>query len=436
MARSYLSRCYVPFHPGNKRTGTRATQGESAWRHSLADADMPSNSLPKLPSFLRLALLLSLLNLAACGGGGGGDGADIDMPEAFGVVGQADFLGGQANRGGTVTDGGIAQPLGGIATDGEKFYLADYGNNRVLGWNSIPSSSSVSPDFILGQINPTSSTPGTAADRFALPAGVAVSGSKLVLADAGNNRVLIWNSLPTSNLPADVVLGQADFTTNDPLASATGLSFPAAVMVANNQLFVADQNNNRVLIWKSLPTVSASAADVVLGQRDFTTNAAGDEEDGLNNPAGLWTDGFRLLVGDSGNNRVLYWAQVPRVSGADATYVIGQADFARTTAGVGAASMRTPYGIASDGTRIYVADAGNNRMLKFDAFPIASGAVALDVYGQNSFEARTPNDDDQDGVADDTPSARTLSSPTGVTYAGGVLYVSDRNNHRVLFLPD
>ncbi|MGQ0697029.1 MAG: NHL repeat-containing protein [Panacagrimonas sp.] len=397
---------------------------------------MPSNLLPNLSRFFRILLLLPVLNLGACGGGGGDAGTDIDMPEAFGLVGQADLFSGRANRGSTVAGDGIAQPLGGIATDGEKFYLADYGNNRVLGWNSIPANSAVPADFILGQSNSTSSAPGTAANRFALPASVAISGNKLVLADAGNNRVLIWNSLPTSNEAADVVLGQTDFTANDPLSSATGLSFPAAVMIANNQLFVADQNNNRVLIWQDVPTASGTAADVVLGQRAFDTSAAGDEEDGLNNPAGLWTDGFRLLVGDSGNNRVMYWAQVPRVSGADATYVIGQADFARTTAGVGSASMRTPYGIASDGTRIYVADAGNNRVLEFDAFPIASGAVALDVYGQNTFEARTPNDDDQDGVADDDPSARTLSSPTGATYSGGVLYVSDRNNHRVLFLPD
>ena len=401
---------------------------------------MPSNlsSLAFLTAPARAPAFVALLylSLTGCTSSGGSDEADIDMPAAFSLVGQADFTQGKANRGGTVGDSGIAQPLGGIATDGAHFYVADYGNNRVLGWNSVPSGANDAPDFVLGQDSTTGSTAGTAANRFALPSGVAVAGGKLVLADAGNNRILIWNSLPTSNVPADVVLGQADFTGNDPGLSSTRLSFPAAVAVASDKLFVADQNNNRVLIWDGVPTGSGTAATVVLGQKTFDTNVADDEEDGLNNPAGLWSDGFRLLVGDSGNNRVMYWAQVPRVSGADATYAIGQADFSRTTAGVGSASMRTPYGVTSDGTRIYIADAGNNRVLKFDAFPIASGAVALDVYGQNTFEARTPNDDDQDGTADDTPSERTLSSPTGVTYSSGVLYVSDRNNHRVLFFPD
>lgn len=395
--------------------------------------------IPSRAPAVRLAspVLLSMLLLSGCSGGGGGGGdADIDMPDAFSLIGQADFAQGSANRGATTSELGLAQPLGGIATDGQLFYVADYGNNRVLGWNSIPTGASDAPDFVLGQDSYTASTAGTASDRVALPAGVAVANGKLAVADAGNNRVLIWNTLPTSNVPADVVLGQSDFTGNDPGLSASALSFPAAVALTADRVFVADQNNNRVLIWNGVPTVSGTAANVVLGQQDFTTNTADDEEDGLNNPAGLWTDGFRLLVGDSGNNRVMYWAQVPRSSGADATYAMGQSDFSRSTAGIGSASMRTPYSLASDGTRIYVADAGNNRVMKFDAFPIASGPVALDVYGQNTFDSRIANDDDQDGVADDEPSQRTLSSPTGVTYFGGVLYVSDRNNHRVLFFPD
>jgi hypothetical protein len=48
---------------------------------------------------------------------------------------------------------------------------------------------------------------------------------------------------------------------------------------------------------------------------------------------------------------------------------------------------------------------------------------------------RAPNDDNQDGTADATPSARTLSSPTGVAWWSGVLYVSDRSNHRILLFP-
>ncbi len=36
------------------------------------------------------------------------------------------------------------------------------------------------------------------------------------MADAGNHQMLIWKHLPEdSNVPADVVLGQTDFTQNE-----------------------------------------------------------------------------------------------------------------------------------------------------------------------------------------------------------------------------
>lgn len=391
----------------------------------------------RAPAYWLPILLCLPLLLTACGGGGSTDDDNIDFIQAFGVLGQANYSSGSANRGAAVSAAGLAQPLGSIASNGTLFYVADYGNHRVLGYNTIPTSLGATADFVIGQASATSNTPATGPMQLALPASVSVADGKLVVSDAGNNRVLIWNTLPTGNTAPDVVLGQADFTSGDPGTAANKLSFPAFAAIANNKLFVSDQNNNRVLIWNTVPTTSGTAADVVLGQQDFSTATANDEEDGLTTPAGLWTDGFRLLVADSGNNRVMFWSQVPRVSGADATFVIGQTDFSRVSAGVGQTALRTPYGVASDGTRIYIADSGNNRVLKFDAFPIANAPSAVDVYGQDrdDYSGRTPNVDDEDTDSDNEVANGPMSSPTGVTFFGGVLYVLDRNNHRVLFFP-
>jgi len=389
------------------------------------------------PSWFIAVALLSALALTACGGGGEDDDDDIDLISATAVVGQADYTSGSANRGGVVSELGVAQPLGGIATNGQLFYLADYANHRVLGYNSIPTGQGAAANFVLGQDAFTTNSPGSGATQLALPTSVAVANGKLVVSDPGNNRVLIWNSLPTGNVMPDVVLGQTDLNGNEAGLAADKLSFPVAAVIANNRLLVADQNNNRVLIWNTVPTASGTPADVVLGQSDFTSNKADDEEDGLNQPSSIWSDGFRLLISDTGNNRVMYWTQIPRSNKADASYVIGQTDFSRVSAGVSSSSLRTPYGVTSDGTRIYVADSGNNRVLKFDSFPISNGQAATDIYGQDrdSFSNRLPNDDDQDGDTDDTPSARTLSTPTGVSTFNALLYVVDRNNHRVLAFP-
>ena len=390
---------------------------------------------PRTAAALR-ALLVAVLcmPLWACSSSSS-NSDDDERPSAFMVVGQSDYLGMYSNRAGTTDALGLGQPLGAVASDGENFYVADYSNNRVLGWSDVPASPDTLPDFVLGQVDFTSSTAGTGRNQMALPAHVSIGDGKLFVTDAGNNRVLVWSSLPTSNTPPDLVIGQSDFNGGEPGLAADRLSFPVWTRYEGGRLLISDQQNHRVLLWNSLPDTSGAAADVVIGQPDFISAESDDEDTGMTNPAGLWTDGYRLLVADSGNNRVLYWSQLPRSSGEAATYVVGQTDFARVTAGVSQSALRTPYGLASDGSRFYVADAGNNRVMEFDAFPISNGPLATDVYGQNSFTAMLKNDTDLDGETDDEASEQTLSAPTGVFLLNGVLYVTDRNNHRVLFFP-
>ncbi len=388
----------------------------------------------RVPVFASLFLPLALLSACDTTSSSSTDDDD-ERPEAFMVVGQADFAELYSNRGGSTDALGLGQPQGGIATDGNLFYVADFSNNRVLGWNRIPDTLSQAPDFVLGQADFSSSAAGTSGAALALPTHVTIGDGKLAVTDAGNNRVLLWNSLPSGNTPPDVVVGQDDFTSAEPGSGASRMSYPVWAEIAAGRLLVSDQRNHRVLVWNTLPDSNGAPADVVVGQPDFDTVEADDEEAGLTNPAGLWSDGFRLLVADSGNNRVLYWQQLPRSAGEEATYVIGQSDFSRSSAGVSQSQLRTPFGITSDGTRFYVADAGNNRVLEFDSFPIANQPLAIDVYGQDDFSSLLKNDIDLDGDSDDEASEQTLNSPTGLSLRDGVLYVTDRNNHRVLFFP-
>jgi hypothetical protein len=74
--------------------------------------------------------------------------------------------------------------------------------------------------------------------------------------------VLIWNKIPTANFtPADAILSQGDFTHNqynddnqdgvaDAHPTARTLSFPSGVYVLGKKLFVADNGNNRYLIFE------------------------------------------------------------------------------------------------------------------------------------------------------------------------------------------
>ncbi len=104
---------------------------------------------------------------------------------------------------------------------------------------------------------------------FNHPSAMATDGEHFLLADTWNNRILIWNSLPIGNEPPDIVLGQKDFDSNDSGIGADRLNWPRGVATDGKRVVVADTYNNRVLIWNEFPTENGQPADLVLGVPDF-----------------------------------------------------------------------------------------------------------------------------------------------------------------------
>jgi DNA-binding beta-propeller fold protein YncE len=401
--------------------------------------------------------------LAGCGSSSGGSSSSTvanSFINAALVLGQTSATGFKPNQGGLVSEKTLSNPTGSVATNGTLFYVADTNNNRILGYNNIPTSTDQAADFVIGQddLNTGGASP-TSLTTLSYPTKVSISDDtipKLVVADSGNNRVLIWNTLPTSNAAPNVVVGQANFTSGKPnrngSPTAATLSNPTAAMIANGQLFVVDSLNNRLLIWNSVPGSNGASADVWWGQPAATTNVpncgAGDSgsatcnqssypisEFSLFQPEDLWTDGHKLFVADSSNNRVLFWTQIPVANTVSATFVMGQSVFnSGVTGGTSANLMNGPYSVASDGGRVFVADTTNNRVLVFETFPTINGPNADTVFGQNNFSRKTANDDNQNSSPDSHPTARTLNHPTGVFVSSGSndVYVTDLGNNRVL----
>ncbi len=158
-----------------------------------------------------------------------------------------------------------------------------------------------------------------------------VEGDKFFVVDQGNNRVLIWNKLPNQNgQTPDLVLGQKDFysrSVNAGLGSRRacpeGLFFPTDVVFGPKGLFVSDSGNHRVLVWKEFPTENGQPADVVIGQKDFFENAYNrngkPSASTLNDPYGLFLeqdpedeeDEGKLYICDRGNSRIVVWEELP-----------------------------------------------------------------------------------------------------------------------------
>ena len=256
---------------------------------------------------------------------------------------------------------------------------------------------------------------------------------KLFVNDRRNHRVLIFNTIPqdATALP-DVVVGQADFTSGTANAGATpsAAGFDENVhmsVCSNGNMFVADRNNNRVLVYNRVPTANGTAADFVIGQPNFSMNTTATTANRLNHPYAAYCMANKLFVIEQGNHRILVFDPIPTASNPLASYVIGQPDMVTGTSGCTAITLNSPYEILRHGDTFFVADGGNQRVLRFDTIPAATGAAATAVLGQVDFTSCLQNKTNTT-----IPTDKTLAFPNALAAKGNLLAVSDHSNNRTM----
>ena len=313
--------------------------------------------------------------------------------------------------------------------------------------------------------------------------------------DSGYARILIfdpydkWPDAATAISPSakaafghSIPITAIDHTDGKSLISNDGSALASAVTVAtsydsngkpisgaqaavllNNELYVTDTNNNRVIV---LPFQSGNcpppagagncfgAATRVLGQDRFNTNSINLIEGrefyfygGIGADAAVVMDSTgdtpHLYVADPYNNRVLGFRDVRRlVPGSAADIVIGQPDLDTAVCNYhppGDSNLNKPtqsnlchpVGLAVDANgNLYVADWANGRVLRFPPPFSHQGNQQADlVLGKPDF------------VTANLPDANQFNmyGPYGLTFAGpnatvGLL-VSDQRLNRVLFFP-
>jgi hypothetical protein len=299
------------------------------------------------------------------------------------VLGQPDAFseGPAAGRGDTKA--GLHLPTG-VLMHGGRLIVADAWHHRVLVYDRLPDAPGATPDLVLGQHDPSSVEPNAGGDctpaTLYWPFGVAVVGDRFYVADTGNRRVLGWSGgLPTSaDTAPDLILGQPDGFSRDenrggPAGPASfrwphGITGASGVPGAHGfpDLYIADAGNHRVLGWTSRPDLDIPA-DLVIGQPDFGTATelpyGPQQADMLRFPYAVDTDGTTLVIADTANNRVLLWDR----PGPRATAVLGQPAFGANGenhwSGVTRESLCWPYGLSLAGDRLAIADSGNNRVV-------------------------------------------------------------------------
>jgi uncharacterized protein (TIGR03437 family) len=282
--------------------------------------------------------------------------AGVIATSATGVLGQTDFpynapnliegrefffWSGDVNGAENSAGGGYAVPNPGgslvIDTNASPphLYVSDPGNNRILGFRDYRKvAPGVKADIVIGQTDFNSNlinSPATTTEQKGggtigvpsatglwLPQGLALDASgNLYVADEGNGRVLRF-PVPfaqTGGFTADLVIGQANFTTSisDPSPVTMGLPYGVAITPQSGDLLVSDIDFNRILLFTRPPGgdfTNGQTAAAVIGQTNYTNVVAGTPAtNGLSGPRLMSVDALdNLYVADTGNNRIAIYS--------------------------------------------------------------------------------------------------------------------------------
>lgn len=257
------------------------------------------------------------------------------------------------------------------------------------------------------------------------------------------------NPVPTrvfGHAKRDLITGAPNLVEGKELNGPSGVALDTSV--SPPILYVADAFNNRVMVWKNARAATGSPADLVVGQRDFfSTGIQGPGSgfsSGLFSPSSVAVDKRgNLYVFDTGNNRILRYPKPFSQQGdfIQPDMVIGQTGLSANIANQGLALpnektlfsrsnqiIRSRMIFDSDGN-LWVADGGNNRVIRFNSSVLgdsATNAPSADlVLGQSDFNSRDPLNVTR---AEDNLNKSKLRFPSALAFdANGRLYVSDTN---------
>ena len=149
----------------------------------------------------------------------------------------------------------------GLALLGGSLFVAERNNARVTRFDGVAGLANGAPaSRVLGQTSYFTNTPGISQDHFAFPSRLAADNrGRLYVSDGFDaNRVLVFEAataLP-NGAPASAVLGQNNYTDQGAGLAQNRFDMDSAgsgvaVDPIFNRLLVADDNNNRVMIFEA-----------------------------------------------------------------------------------------------------------------------------------------------------------------------------------------
>lgn len=360
-----------------------------------------------------------------------------DLNSASNIIGQPNATSSNATTSASTVPLAYYMALDKIT--GKVFISQTQPSNRISRYSSLESFLFNQPaEMVFGRSNLTTSGNSVTVARNTLrdPKGMQIDRfGNLWVVDALHNRILKYNNAATtSNQPdAELVLGQSNFTssgTNE--NSPTGgydQAFQLVIDEANNMLWV--NSRHKVFGYKNYHTITNNGhpADIVLGTNSFTNDLSGSAtQSTFNNVKGLAFIDGTLYVADAGNHRVLRFNDAHlKSNGANADEVYFQSNFTNNSSGNSLSKINKPFLISSDEKgNLYVSEDGNHRV-----------SVIEDIQNKD----RTAVSTHTFGTGSAGTSATTLKNPRGVNLfefnGQKLIAIADKTNNRVvIYGPD
>lgn len=234
---------------------------------------------------------------------------------------------------------------------------------------------------------------------------------RLFISDSNHNRIVIASRVDGSIV--DVIGSGAKGLDDGPFEKAT-FNMLQGVALDGDELYIADTENHAIrranLKTRTVETIAGNGQQA----REYNVGGVGMAVP-LNSPWDVVVHGGSLYVAMAGSHQI--WTVDLKTWRADP--YAGSGRETRSDGPLRKAALAQPSGLASDGTRLFVADSEVSSIRTVDLDP--SGKVST-VVGEALFEFG-----DVDGVG---PKVR-LQHPLGVALHEGHLLVADTYNNRI-----
>lgn len=251
------------------------------------------------------------------------------------------------------------------------------------------------------------------AGSLAYPGKVIAAGERVIVADTGHDQVVVADAEGTELFR--IGCGEPGFA--DGGFGEAALHHPNGLALAGEALYIADTGNHALRAADlSAQTVTTVAGTGSMGQGPGMRPGPGREV-ALRSPWDLAWDGERLYVAMAGSHQI--WLFDP-VSGVAGPYA-GTGREIRLDGPARSASFAQPSGLALLGAVLYVADSEISSIRSIS--DLGGAPVVRTVCGSGELFGFG----DRDGAGE----RALLQHPIGIAAGAGVLYVADTFNHKI-----